>query len=54
MELAPRHLKSILTCVANAAWLLGRNPTLKIIVTGYFGELADNFSRDLRLMMKSA
>ena len=53
MEVPPRHLKSILTSVAFTAWLLGRNPGLKIIVASYSGELADKFSRDLRLVMNS-
>jgi predicted phage terminase large subunit-like protein len=53
MEVPPRHLKSILTSVAFTAWLLGRNPGIKIIVASYAGELAEKHARDLRLVMNS-
>ena len=36
----PRHLKSIAAAVALVAWLLGRNPALKIMVASYSQELA--------------
>jgi hypothetical protein len=31
----PRHLKSITTTVAFTAWMLGRNPALRIICASY-------------------
>ena len=53
LEVPPRHLKSIATSVAMTAWLLGRNPALKIIVASYGGELAEKFARDVRTIMNS-
>ena len=51
MEVPPRHLKSITTSVAFTAWLLGRNPAIKIIVASYGGELAEKHARDLRAIL---
>lgn len=47
----PRHLKSICTAVALPAWLLGRDPTLKIMVASYGGELAAKHARDFRAVL---
>ncbi|GJD97813.1 phage terminase large subunit [Methylobacterium iners] len=47
----PRHLKSICTAVALPAWLLGRDPTLKIMVASYGGELATKHARDFRAVL---
>jgi len=49
----PRHLKSICSSVALTAWLLGNDPTRKIIVVSYSKELADKFSRDFRQVVNS-
>ena len=54
MEVPPRHLKSIATSVAFTAWLLGRNPGLKIIVASYSSELAEKHARDFRMIVNSA
>lgn len=53
MEVPPRHLKSITTSVAFTAWILGRNPAIKIIVASYGGELAERHARDLRTVLNS-
>ena len=37
----PRHLKSIATSVAFVAWLMGKDPTLKVIVASYGSELGN-------------
>ncbi|GJD63987.1 phage terminase large subunit [Methylobacterium frigidaeris] len=47
----PRHLKSICTAVALPAWLLGRDPALKIMVASYGGELATKHARDFRAVL---
>src|SRR5262249_46300526 len=50
----PRTLKSFIVSVAFPAWLLGRDPSLKIICASYSEDLAYKFSRDCRALMDSA
>jgi hypothetical protein len=50
----PRSLKSSLVSVAFPAFLLGRDPTKKIITASYNQELANKFSNDHRSLMKEA
>ncbi len=54
IEVPPRSLKSICASVALVAWLLGHDPTLKIICVSYSQDLADRFSAMTRQVMKSA
>jgi predicted phage terminase large subunit-like protein len=54
INLPPRSLKSIMVSVALPAFLLGRDPTRKIIVVSYNQELADDLSRKTRQVMRSA
>ena len=49
----PRHLKSICTSVCFPAWLLGRNPTLKVMVASYGQDLAAKHSRDFRMLIEA-
>ena len=49
----PRHGKSICTAVALPAWLLGQDPSLKIIVASYGGDLAAKHARDFRSVVTS-
>ena len=49
----PRSLKSFITSVALPAWLLGRNPSSRIICASYSVDLANKFSRDCRSLMDS-
>ena len=49
----PRSLKSFMTSVALPAWLLGRNPSSRIICASYSEELANKFSRDCRALVDS-
>src|SRR6516225_9016263 len=49
----PRSLKSFITSVALPAWLLGRNPSSRIICASYSEELANKFSRDCRALIDS-
>ena len=54
INLPPRYLKSICASVALPAWLLGRDPTAKIMVATYNDLLAERHSRDCRCIMESA
>ena len=49
----PRSLKSICTSVAYVAWLLGHDPTLKIICVSYSQDLALELSRQFRMVVES-
>jgi predicted phage terminase large subunit-like protein len=53
MNLSPRSLKSYLVSVAWVAWLLGRDPSLRIICASYSEEPANKFSRDCRTLVES-
>lgn len=53
INLPPRSLKSILVSVALPAFLLGRDPTKKIIVVCYNQELSNDFSRKTRQIMRA-
>ena len=49
----PRHLKSITTAVAFVAWLLGRDPGMRIMVASYGDELAVKHGEHCRTVMTS-
>ena len=49
----PRHLKSICASVALPAWVLGRDPSLKIMVASYGQDLAANHSRGFRTLIEA-
>jgi predicted phage terminase large subunit-like protein len=53
INLPPRHLKSICTSVAFAAWYLGHYPAAHVICASYGQELADKLARDCRRLMAS-
>lgn len=50
----PRHLKSITVAVAYCAFLLGHDPSCKVIVASYGGDLARKHAADCRRVMESA
>ncbi len=50
----PRHLKSICASVAFPAWVLGRDPTRRIICASYANELTSKHARDCRAVMESS
>ena len=54
IAMPPRSLKSQLISVAYVAWLLGHEPTLRIICVSYGQELADKLASDCRIIMLSA
>ncbi|HEY6356618.1 MAG TPA: hypothetical protein VIX35_00155, partial [Vicinamibacterales bacterium] len=53
ITLPPRYLKSICVSVAFPAWLLGHDPTRKIICASYSNDLAGKHARDCREIMES-
>jgi hypothetical protein len=53
INLPPRHGKTLFGVVYHVAWLLGRNPRLKIIVVTYSGELAEQITRAIREVMRA-
>lgn len=50
----PRHLKTICASVATAAFILGHNPSAKIIVATYGDELSSKILRDIKAVLQSA
>lgn len=53
INLPPRHLKSVIASVALPAWLLGHDPTCRIVCVSYSGDLAAKFTRDFRRVITS-
>ena len=54
ITLPPRNLKSICASVAFPAWVLGRDPSLRIICASYANDLTAKHARDCRAVMESA
>lgn len=53
INIPPRYLKSISVSVAWTAWLLGQNPSIKIMAASYSQALSDKHSQDCRLILNS-
>ena len=53
INLPPRHLKSLTVSVALPAFLLGQDPTLRVIVASYGSELAVKLGNDFRTILNS-
>ena len=53
ITLPPRYLKSIAASVAFPAFVLGRNPSAKIIAVSYAAELAAKHAADCRAVLQS-
>jgi predicted phage terminase large subunit-like protein len=53
IAIPPRHGKSILASVALPAWILGRDPTRKIICASYGEQLSKDFSNRFRDLLRS-
>jgi predicted phage terminase large subunit-like protein len=54
ITLPPRYLKSITASVAFPAWLLGHDPSQKIVCVSYSQDLAAKHARDCRSVMEAA
>ena len=52
INVPPRSMKSIIVSVAFTAWLMGRDPTKKIICTSYADDLARKLSVDTLSVMR--
>ena len=53
INLPPRNLKSISASVALPAWILGRNPSAKLVCVSYSELLATKFGRDCERVMEA-
>jgi predicted phage terminase large subunit-like protein len=53
INLPPRHLKSFIVSVALPAFILGRDPTAKLICVSYSDELAKALTRDFNRLVES-
>jgi len=53
ITIPPRHLKSICSSVALPAWVLGHDPTRRVICVSYAQELAVKHGNDCRAVMSS-
>lgn len=54
INMPPRSLKSIVTSVAFPAFVLGHDPTRRLIVASYGSELAVKHANDFRVILNSA
>jgi predicted phage terminase large subunit-like protein len=53
INMPPRSLKSVCVSVAWPAWLMGQNPTRRIMVASYAKSLSQKHSLDTRLLVES-
>jgi predicted phage terminase large subunit-like protein len=53
INLPPRHLKSLMTSVAFPAFLLGHDPSKRVIVASYGADLAVKLANDCRTIINS-
>jgi predicted phage terminase large subunit-like protein len=53
VNIPPRHLKSLAISIAFPAWVLGHEPTKKILSVTYAQDLSDNLARRSRTLMTS-
>jgi predicted phage terminase large subunit-like protein len=54
VNLPPRHFKSWLGSICLSAWILGHEPSAKILIVTYGQELADKIARGIRKILRSA
>ena len=54
INIPPRSLKTIIASIAWPAWLLGHDPTRKIVCISYSADLALSFARECRKVMQTA
>jgi predicted phage terminase large subunit-like protein len=53
VNLPPRHFKTWIGSVCLSAWILGRDPSAKILIVTYGQELADKIAHTIRGIMRS-
>src|SRR5579872_2908836 len=54
INLPPRHLKSLIASVAFPAFVLGHNPSQRIVTLSYGSELSDKHSTDFRSLVNAS
>ena len=54
IALPPRHLKSLSASITFPAWVLGRDPTKRIIAVSYATDLSEGFSLQTRKIMEQS
>ena len=53
INIPPRHLKTLCVSVAYTAWVLGNDPTRRVLVVAYSDELARIIARQFRQVVES-
>ena len=53
INMPPRSLKTLTTSVAFPAWVLGKNPALRFILTSFKASLAEKMTRNTRKILRS-
>src|SRR3984893_626981 len=53
VNLPPRHFKTWIGSICLSAWILGRDPSAKILIVTYGQELADKIAHTIRGIMRS-
>src|SRR3984893_17456478 len=53
VNLPPRHFKTWTGSICLSAWILGRDPSAKILIVTYGQELADKIAHTIRGIMRS-
>ena len=53
LTMPPRTMKSVLASIFLPAWILGRDPSAKIICASYAQSLSNDFSFEMRRLMKT-
>jgi predicted phage terminase large subunit-like protein len=53
VNLPPRHFKTWIGSISLSAWILGRDPSAKILIISYGQELADTIAHALREILRS-
>lgn len=53
LHLPPRHLKSIIISIAWPAWVLGREPNMRIVCVSHTADLSADLHRKFRMIIES-
>lgn len=53
INMPPRSLKTVCTSIAWPAWMLGKDPSKRVMLTSFKGSLAEKMTRKTRILMKS-
>src|SRR5262249_15835912 len=53
INMPPRHAKSTICSIAGAAWILGHEPSTKIMMITYSKDLSESIARSVRKILQS-